>query len=85
MTVPRPDTRASVESPSAPGLNYKLRHVWQDDEGFRAPMARKRAAAVAGGDYFIFLDGDCVPLGDFIAMHRRLARPGWFVAATGSC
>jgi GT2 family glycosyltransferase len=43
-------------------------------------MARNRAAAAATGDYFIFLDGDCVPLDDFIAMHRRLAKPGWFVS-----
>ena len=63
-----------------PSLNYDLRHVWQEDDGFRAPMARNRAAATARGDYFIFLDGDCVPLRDFISMHRRLAKPGWFVS-----
>src|SRR5262249_31325627 len=50
------------------------------DDGFRAPMARNRGAAVATGDYFIFLDGDCVPLPDFIATHRKLARTGWFVS-----
>ena len=63
-----------------PGLPFELRHVWQPDDGFRAPMARNRAAASAKGSYFIFLDGDCVPLGDFIAMHCKLARPGWFVS-----
>ena len=74
-----PDTLAVIEA-LRPGLGFDLRHVWQADEGFRAPMARNRAAAVATGDYFIFLDGDCVPLRDFIAMHRRLARPNWFVS-----
>lgn len=74
-----PDTAAALEA-LRPALNYELRHVWQEDDGFRAPMARNRAAAMARGEYFIFLDGDCVPLRDFIAMHRRLARPGWFVS-----
>ena len=63
-----------------PSLPYPLRHVWQPDDGFRAPMARNRASAVAQGDYVIFLDGDCVPLADFVSQHRRLAAPGWFVS-----
>lgn len=72
------ETAAMLEQ-LRPGLPFELRHVWQPDDGFRAPMARNRAAASAKGGYFIFLDGDCVPLDDFIAMHRKLARPGWFV------
>ena len=74
-----PDTAAAIEALRSQ-LSYDLRHVWQADEGFRAPMARNRAAAQASGDYLIFLDGDCVPLVDFIAMHRRLASSGWFVS-----
>jgi hypothetical protein len=27
----------------------------------------------------IFLDGDCLTRADFVATHRRLAQPGWFV------
>lgn len=75
----RPDTRAAIDALRA-DLPYKLHHVWQADEGFRAPMARNRAAAVAQGAYLVFLDGDCVPLVDFIAMHRWLARDGWLVS-----
>lgn len=63
-----------------PSLPYTLRHVWQPDDGFRAPMARNRASAVAKGDYIVYLDGDCVPLTDFVAQHRRLAAPGWLVS-----
>ena len=63
-----------------PELNFPLRHVWQPDDGFRAPMARNRASAVATGDYIVFLDGDCLPLTDFIAQHRKLAAPGWLVS-----
>lgn len=61
-------------------LGVPLRHVRQDDDGFRAAEARNRALAVAAGNYVVFLDGDCVPRADFIARHRDLAEPGWFVA-----
>ncbi len=74
-----PETSSAIDA-LRPGLPYPLRHVWQTDEGFRAPMARNRAAALAKGAYLIFLDGDCVPLTDFIAMHRRLAQAGWFLS-----
>jgi glycosyltransferase involved in cell wall biosynthesis len=55
-------------------------HVWHEDRGFRAAEIRNRAILASQGRYCIFLDGDCIVRGDFIAMHRRLAEPGWFVA-----
>lgn len=61
-------------------LGVLLRHVHQEDNGFRAAEARNRALAIAEGDYVVFLDGDCLPRADFIARHRALAEPGWFVA-----
>jgi glycosyltransferase involved in cell wall biosynthesis len=62
------------------GLGVPLRHVWQEHQGFRAAQVRNRAIAASRGDYCIFLDGDCIPRADFIAAHRALAEPGWFVA-----
>jgi glycosyltransferase involved in cell wall biosynthesis len=59
-----------------------LQHVWQPDAGFRLAMARNRAIAAAAGQYVVILDGDCVPQANFIAQHRKLARPGFMV--TGS-
>jgi glycosyltransferase involved in cell wall biosynthesis len=75
----RDDTRALVQAVAATA-SVPLRHVWQDDLGFRAGAARNRAAAHAAGEYLVFLDGDCVPRPDFIAQHRALAEPGWMVA-----
>jgi len=75
----RDETRALVEQ-TARDAPLRIVHVWQEDRGFRAGAARNRAAVRAQGEYFIFLDGDCVPRPDFIAQHRRLAERGWMVA-----
>jgi glycosyltransferase involved in cell wall biosynthesis len=56
-----------------------LRHVWQEDQGFRAARVRNLGTLDARGDYIIFLDGDCIPQRDFIGQHRRLAQPGYLV------
>ena len=61
-------------------LGAPLKHVWQEHRGFRAAQSRNRAISASRGRYCVFLDGDCIPRPDFIAAHRRLAEPGWFVA-----
>jgi len=58
---------------------FPLDHAWQEDKGFRAAEIRNRAILLARGAYCIFIDGDCIPRPDFVATHRRLAEPGWFV------
>ena len=62
-----------------PKLGRPLAHVWHEDRGFRAAEIRNRAILASSGAYVIFLDGDCLPRPDFVAAHRRLAEPGWFV------
>ncbi|HXX07511.1 MAG TPA: glycosyltransferase family 2 protein [Pseudolabrys sp.] len=57
----------------------RISHVWQADQGFRAAEIRNRAILAAHGAYCIFLDGDCIVREDFVAAHRSLAAPGWFV------
>ncbi len=57
-----------------------VKHVWQEHKGFRGAEIRNRAIRAGAGQYCIFLDGDCLARPDFIATHRRLAEPGWFVA-----
>lgn len=61
-------------------LPYPLKHVWQEHQGFRAARGRNRAAALAQGQYLVFLDGDCVPLAGFVSGHLRLAQARRFIA-----
>jgi glycosyltransferase involved in cell wall biosynthesis len=73
-----PPTHAVVERRAAQA-DIPIRHVWQEDRGFRLAEIRNRAIRVSSGTYCIILDGDCIPRPHFIAVHRRLAEPGWFV------
>jgi glycosyltransferase involved in cell wall biosynthesis len=56
-----------------------LKHIWHPDRGFRLAEIRNRALRASAGSYCVFLDGDCIARPDFVAAHRRLAEPGWFV------
>lgn len=74
----RPDTAAVVQQWQG-RIGRRVRHVWHPDDGFRLAEIRNRAILAADGDYCVFLDGDCLARGDFVAAHRALAAPGWFV------
>lgn len=73
-----PATAALVEQCKL-RLGVPLTHVRHEHRGFRAGEIRNRAIRAARGDYVVFLDGDCLARPDFVAAHRRLAEPGWFV------
>jgi glycosyltransferase involved in cell wall biosynthesis len=62
-----------------PKLGRPLKHVWQEHRGFRAAEIRNRAILASEGAYCIFLDGDCIARPGFIATHRQLSEPDWFV------
>ena len=74
-----PATRQLVQS-WVPTLGARLIHVWHQDRGFRLAEIRNRAILRCSGTICIFIDGDCIARPNFVAVHRRLAEPGWFVA-----
>lgn len=73
-----PETRALLQS-IATNFPVPLRHVWQEDDGFRAARARNLAICAASGDYVVLLDGDMVLHPDFISDHASAAAAGSFV------
>ncbi len=56
-----------------------VKHVWHEDRGFRLAEIRNLGIRESAGRYLVFLDGDCITRPSFVAAHRRLAEPGWFV------
>jgi len=54
------------------------RLVSQPHAGFRAARLRNLAIAATSLDYIVFVDGDMVLHPEFIADHRRIARPGCY-------
>jgi glycosyltransferase involved in cell wall biosynthesis len=60
-------------------LSLPLKHVRHEHAGFRGGEIRNRGIAASAGELCIFLDGDCLAPRDFVAAHRRLCEPGWFV------
>jgi glycosyltransferase involved in cell wall biosynthesis len=70
---------AQVVSDWTTRMPVRVRHVWHPDQGFRLAEIRNRAIRASTGTYCVFLDGDCITRADFVAAHRRLAEPGWFV------
>ena len=55
---------------------FPLRHVWQEDRGFRAGGRPQPRARRDDADYVIFSDGDCVPPPRFVVPPPRARRAG---------
>lgn len=77
----KPDTAELVKSFQTES-SIAIHHIWQEDDGFRLSRIRNLATQQAHGEYLIFLDGDCIVQPDFVAQHRKLAKPQRMV--TGS-
>ncbi|HPJ45060.1 MAG TPA: glycosyltransferase [Tenuifilaceae bacterium] len=57
-----------------------ITHVWHPDDGFKKCTILNKAIIASNGDYLIFTDGDCIPRNDFIEVHVRKAKIGYFLS-----
>src|SRR5512139_96333 len=74
-----PETRSLLDRMRV-DTGLGILHVRHDDRGFRKSEILNRAIAAADEDYLIFTDGDVIPRDDFVAVHRRLAERGAYLA-----
>jgi glycosyltransferase involved in cell wall biosynthesis len=72
------DTRQLIAQ-AAERFPVPLRHVWQEDLGFRAARCRNLGIAASRGDYVILIDGDMVLHPAFVADHLDFAERGFFL------
>lgn len=71
------ETRRTINefAASRNGL-FPVRHIWQEDEGFRKPHILNETVRSATGEYLIFIDGDCMAHRHFVRSHLAHAEPG---------
>lgn len=74
-----PETVARIEQ-LREKTGLAIRHVWQEDDGFRKTRILNKAIREVSGEYLVFSDGDCIPRDDFLAVHVENAAPGHYLS-----
>ena len=59
---------------------FPIVYSWQQDLGYRKTKILNEAIRKSKADYFIFIDGDCVPHKDFVLNHLRYRQKGYYLA-----
>jgi glycosyltransferase involved in cell wall biosynthesis len=54
-----------------------IKHVWQEDKGFRKTKILNKAILKSSSDYLIFTDGDCIVRSNFVETHLTLRKHGY--------
>jgi glycosyltransferase involved in cell wall biosynthesis len=57
-----------------------IEHVWHENRGFRKARIHNTTIARISEPYVLFTDGDCIPLPDLVATHRRLAQENTLIS-----
>ncbi|EKP5904109.1 glycosyltransferase [Campylobacter upsaliensis] len=60
-------------------FSIPLKHIWQEDKGYRLAKSRNNAAKKAMSEYIIIIDGDMVLEENFIKDHLDFAKKGVFL------
>ncbi|MCW8812482.1 MAG: glycosyltransferase [Ignavibacteriaceae bacterium] len=54
--------------------SFPIKHIWQEDKGFRKNKILNKAITESSSDYLIFIDADCVPHGVFVEGHLTFSK-----------
>jgi glycosyltransferase involved in cell wall biosynthesis len=52
---------------------FTIKHIWQEDRGFRKNKILNKAINEAKSDYLIFIDADCIPHRGFVEGHLNFS------------
>lgn len=61
-------------------VSYPIVHVWQEDEGFQKSKILNKAVIACKADYIVMSDGDCIPRKDFLNVHEKYKKRGYFLS-----
>ncbi len=61
-------------------VNYSIRHIWQEDEGFQKSRILNKAIVACQSNYILMSDGDCIPRKDFLETHIKNKEQGYFLS-----
>lgn len=58
----------------------QIKHIWQEDKGFRKCRILNKSILEVESDYVVFTDGDCIPREDFLEVHAQESEPGKYLS-----
>lgn len=61
-------------------VHFPIKHIRQEDDGFRKCEILNKAIVASEGDYLVFSDGDCVPRKDFLTAHEKNRKENHFLS-----
>lgn len=71
-----PETRQTVtQLQESLKQHFPIRHVWQEDIGFRKPKILNETVRQSSGDFLVFIDGDCMAHKHFLRSHMESSSP----------
>ncbi len=59
---------------------FPIKHVWQEDIGFRKPKILNETVRQSSGDHLLFIDGDCMAHRHFVRTHVEHRDPDAIVS-----
>ncbi|MGY5352560.1 glycosyltransferase family 2 protein [Wenyingzhuangia sp. IMCC45533] len=61
-------------------VDYKIKHVWHEDNGFQKSQILNKAILACETDYILMSDGDCIPMPNFVETHINKREDGAFLS-----